>query len=145
MSGRSALTFLAATAFLAASGAASASDVVVTVSGLEAATGEIGCALFSRAEGFPLEHGAADLQRSPTRMNGESCRFRDVKPGVYALAVSQFAAGQAKLETDWFGRPMQPWGVSNNIRPSLRAPRFDEAAFAVPGQGEVRLNIRFKK
>jgi len=39
------------------------------------------------------------------------------------------------------GAAIEPWGVSNNVRPSLRAPRFDEAAFKVPADARDLLVV----
>jgi uncharacterized protein (DUF2141 family) len=42
--------------------------------------------------------------------------------------------------------PTEPWGVSNNARPKLRAPRFEEAAFSVnPGPEPTRIAIQVAK
>ena len=125
--------------------AAVASDVVVAVTGLDGETGEIACALFSNADGFPLEFAHAQLRRGPTRLSGEACRFSGLKPGPYAVAVARLARGQPTVDTDFLGRPREPWGVSDNIRPALRAPHFDEAAFAVPASGEVKLEVRLSR
>ena len=52
--------------------------------------------------------------------------FRDLKPGTYAIAVSHDLNGNHITDTTWVGIPKEPWGVSKNIRPKLRAPRFEE-------------------
>jgi uncharacterized protein (DUF2141 family) len=132
-------------AFSITSRSAKAGDVVVTISGVNVATGEIACALFSDGEGFPLGISSATLQRAPTRIGGEACRFHDLKPGAYALAVSQLAAGQTNVERDLLDRPKQPWGVSNNVRPALRAPTFEEAEFRVEAQGETRISVQLAR
>ena len=35
------------------------------------------------------------------------------------------------LDSNWVGKPTEPWGVSVNLRPAFRAPTFEEAAFDV--------------
>ena len=37
------------------------------------------------------------------------------------------------------------WGVSNNIRPMMRAPRFREAKFEIKGDEPLTLNIEIGK
>jgi uncharacterized protein (DUF2141 family) len=32
--------------------------------------------------------------------------------------------GNHKTGTNWVGLPLEPWGVTNNVRPILRAPKF---------------------
>jgi uncharacterized protein (DUF2141 family) len=109
--------------------------LTVAVGGIEHDGGEIGCALYRSPEGFPLDPGPATLQWHDARRTGVTCEFRDVVAGTYAVAVSHDRNGNRRTDRTVFGLPREAWGVSNNIRPRLRAPRFEEAAFAVrPGQ-----------
>jgi uncharacterized protein (DUF2141 family) len=64
-----------------------------------------------------------------------TCRFEALAPGDYAVAVSHDLNGNKKADTNFVGIPTEAWGVSNNVRPGLRAPRFDEARFSVPAEG----------
>jgi uncharacterized protein (DUF2141 family) len=105
-------------------GAAHAADLVVKVTGIRSDTGEVGCALYARPDGFPLESGTTG-QWHPARKDGVECRFPGLKRGVYAVAVVHDTNGNHR--TDLLGIPTEDWGVSNNVHPSLRAPTFDEA------------------
>lgn len=127
------------TAILAAP--AFAGDIAVSVTGLPSRTGDIGCALFSTSAGFPLDLAKAVVIWTLAQKGG-SCRFEGVKAGVYAIAVAHSPDGAERLETDWLGRPKDAWGVSNNVRPAMRAPRFEEASIRVPDQGVVRVSVR---
>ncbi|MEM7023417.1 MAG: DUF2141 domain-containing protein, partial [Pseudomonadota bacterium] len=103
-------------------------EITIAVSGIEADRGEIRCALYGSASGFPLDPAAAMRQRHPAKQEGVECRFTDVAPGEYAAAVYQDVNGNQETDTNFLGVPQEPWGVSNNIRASWRAPRFEEAA-----------------
>lgn len=122
-----------------------AADLVVRVTGIPAASGEIGCALFTAAEGFPMDDAVARRVRLPADPAGVSCRFADVPAGRYAVAVSHDANGNRKLDTNLIGLPTEAWGVSNNARPSLRAPRFDEARFDVADGRETVIEVKVVK
>ena len=41
--------------------------------------------------------------------------------------------------------PTEAWGVSNNIRPLMRAPRWQEAQFTVSSSENKSLNIQIEK
>ena len=71
------------------------------------------------------------------------CRFPDVAPGGHAVSVGHDLNGNKRVDVDLLGRPNEPWGVSNNVRPTLRAPRFEEALFKVPeGSADVIVEIK---
>ena len=65
--------------------------------------------------------------------------------GTYAVAASHDANGNGRTDTNWVGIPTEAWGVSNNVRPRLRAPRFEEAAFELPETKSLRLQIRLAR
>lgn len=111
--------------------------LVVSVSGLASDAGDVGCALFSTPAGFPLNVSDARVFWQPARRVGVECRFADVPPGTYALAVSHDLNGNRRTDRNLVGLPTEAWGVSNDVRPRLRAPRFAEAAFEV-GEGATR-------
>ncbi|MFY8091981.1 MAG: DUF2141 domain-containing protein [Niveispirillum sp.] len=103
-------------------------DLTVHVTGMKSADGEVGCALHSLAESFPMGQEQVQPQWLPPGQDGTICRFTGLAPGRYAVAVSHDRNGNRRTDTGLFGIPTEAWGVSNNVRPGLRPPRFDEAA-----------------
>lgn len=90
---------------------------------------------------------AAKMRVKPATDNQTAeCRFAGVSPGPFAVAVSVDVNGNQKPDKNFLGIPTEPWGVSNNIRPGMRAPRFDEAAGTMPASGEdLRIAIKVQK
>jgi uncharacterized protein (DUF2141 family) len=75
-------------------------------------------------------------QKIPT--NQTSCVLKiDLEEGEYAVAVFQDENNNQKLDTNMFGVPQEPYGFSNNARPKLRAPTFDEAKISLWGQSKL--------
>ncbi|MFO0499457.1 MAG: DUF2141 domain-containing protein [Betaproteobacteria bacterium] len=133
-----------ASAALAQPAASSAAELVVrvTVTGPKAAAGRVGCSLFTAAKGFPLDISGAQTQWHPASGAAAICRFTDLADGTYALAVGQDLNGNSKVDTNVFGAPTEPWGVSNNVRHTLRPPKFEEAAFRVADGRDVQREVR---
>lgn len=126
------------------SATAASAEVVVTVSGVVGG-GEIGCALFGSGSGFPMDNSTARRLWLPADVAGVTCRFAEVPEGAWAVSVSHDLNGNRKVDTNFFGIPTEAWGVSNNARPLLRAPRFDEASFKVTAGQPVALDIKVAK
>lgn len=112
-----------------------AGGLEVRVSGLAEPTGRVGCALFSGPTGFPMDNRTARQLWLPADPKGVICRFDEVPVGSHAISVGHDVNGNDKVDTNFVGMPTEQWGVSNNVRPRLRAPRFDEAAFKMPADG----------
>ncbi len=120
------------------------SEVVVVVSNLDTGKGVIACALFSSEEGFPMD-ASPELQiRKDAQTGINECRFQNLAPGTYAVAVSHDENENGKTDTNFLGIPKEAWGVSNNARPRMRAPRFKEASFELAEQQTLQLEVSVK-
>ena len=124
---------------------AGAAEIVVNVAGADSADGEIGCALYGGEEGFPMDASAATQSWHPVLDGSAECRFTGIEAGRYAVAVSHDLNGNRVTDTNLFGMPREAWGVSGNVRPKLRAPKFSEAAFDVAGDTVTRIDIRIER
>lgn len=118
-----------------------AGEVVVQVTGPRAVAGNIGCALFGAQAGFPMDNSGARQIWLPAEAT-TVCRFANVSPGRHAVSVSHDLNGNGRVDTNFLGIPLEGWAVSNNVVPSLRAPRFEEAAFRVDDETPLVLNLK---
>ena len=77
------------------------------------------------------------------RSNGTlSCTFPELPPGAYAITCFHDINGNGELDTNLFGIPTEPYGVSNNVRPKFRAPRWDETRFEwKPETGSIQIRL----
>lgn len=117
-------------------------DVIVRVSGIESPRGHIGCALFASEAGFPMDNSGRRLAWVGIEGQAATCRFNDVPSGSYAVSVVHDLNDNRRLDANFLGIPTEPWGVSNNVRPRWRAPRFDESRFSVQGGDDVTIDVR---
>lgn len=63
--------------------------------------------------------------------------------GVYAIALYQDRNQNERLDQDFIGIPIEPYGISNNPRIFLSPPSHEEAAFRVE-EGGIDLRIRLR-
>lgn len=138
--------FLATLALALAAASPQAAELVVRVTGLSAPLSQVGCSLFASDVGFPMDNAGARVQWLAADAQGVLCRFSGVSPGTYAVAVGHDLNGNRRVDTNFVGLPTEPWGVSNNVRPRLRAPRFEEATLQIPADiAEVVIDVRVAK
>jgi uncharacterized protein (DUF2141 family) len=120
-----------------------AGDLVVNVTGIKTSDGKIGATLFQDSEAFPMKEGSAQMWTEANEQ-GVQFRFTGVEPGTYAVSVSHDLNDNLKVDTNFLGIPKESWGVSNNVRPRLRAPKFKEAQFEFKGD-QMTLDIEISK
>jgi uncharacterized protein (DUF2141 family) len=127
------------------SATALSAEIRVSVTHAKSDTGQIGCGLYSSAEGFPMNNSfATQLWRTPLEGNA-SCHFRDLPAGTYALACVHDKNMNGKTDTNFLGIPKERWGVSNDVRPRLRAPKWEEAQFELSQEQVLSLAIELDK
>jgi uncharacterized protein (DUF2141 family) len=115
----------------------------VRVSVLRSQAGAVICRLFPSGEGFPGEPTYQALRRVSIRGKEASCEFRDVSPGTYAVAVFHDENGNGKLDTNFLGIPSEGVGTSNNKRPLVGPPSWDDAKFRLERDGSLRITLRY--
>lgn len=131
-------------AMMLASGVAHASELMVDVTGIREGKGQIACALFQSQEGFPMSTSGARIDTRPATTPRVECRFTDVAPGIYAIAVVHDENMNGVTDTNFLGAPTEGWAVSNNVRTTLRAPRFDEAKIEISARPQrLSLNLAY--
>ena len=126
--------------------AAGAAEVVVRITGLSEPFGQVGCSLFAGPAGFPKDSSGARQFWQAADAKGVTCRYSDVPEGTYAVSIGHDLNGNKRVDANFVGLPTEQWGVSNNARPNLRAPRFDEAMFKVAADAkELVIEIKVAK
>lgn len=121
-------------------------DLTVSVIGIEDNKAEVGCTLFSKSEGFPMDAASGKQQWLPVNPTGPTvCRYTGLPEGSYAVSIGIDQNKNRKVDTNFLGIPIEQWGVSNNMRPNLRPPRFEEAAIKVDGAQELIITIKVAK
>jgi uncharacterized protein (DUF2141 family) len=117
--------------------------VRLDISGVRNDKGDVGCLLFSAAEGYPEDHTKA-LREKHTAIAGDRavCEFDRLAPGTYAAMVWHDENRNGKMDRNFMGIPQEGYGASNNVRPRFSAPGFKEASFVVSAGAVTRLNIQ---
>ncbi|HKY18239.1 MAG TPA: DUF2141 domain-containing protein [Rhizomicrobium sp.] len=83
---------------------------------------------------------SADVKAEPGRT---TVTLNNVPPGTYAIQAYQDINGNDKMDTSWFGFPLEPFGFSRDAQPRLSKPRFSAVKFEVaPGVNTQTLHLQ---
>jgi uncharacterized protein (DUF2141 family) len=109
--------------------AADSVKLTVIIENVQVGKGTVFVSVYNDAAQFtakPVMH--QELATNSARL---SCTF-DLPPGTYALACYQDLNGNKKLDAGMFNIPKEPYGFSNNYRPSFSAPKYADCVIRVP-------------
>ena len=113
----------------------------VEIEQLRTDRGQVVCALYASAEGFPKDSQKAVAHAtSPISNRRAACDFSGIMQGSYAVSVFHDENSNGKLDTNFLGIPREGVGASNGARGHLGPPKFDAAAFHFSG-GRLDLKI----
>lgn len=100
----------------------------VTVTGFETNEGAAGIAVWSGGEGFPeaIEHAVDTIYVTISDLVA-TAELGPYPPGTYAVTAYHDKNDNQRFDKNWLGIPREAWGMTRDPRPTLRAPRFDEA------------------
>lgn len=131
---------------VATSTATPPTTVRVVAIGLHNHQGQVLLALFSSSDGFPGEPDKA-TRRLQSAIEGDQIEFvlEDVPAGWYAVSILHDENNNMKMESDFFGRPNEGYGFSQNARGRFGPPDFEDAAFYVTGKPLVlRIEMTYR-
>lgn len=126
--GRAILTVLAGLAGLGLPAAGNAAELEVEITDVRSANGMVRLALYNDADKFPKRSGSMAGGDVPAAKGSVVFVFRDLPPGLYAVAIYHDANANKKFDKSLLGLPREGFGFSNDARPVLSAPGFEAAA-----------------
>jgi uncharacterized protein (DUF2141 family) len=113
----------------------------VDIVGLRNNKGQVFCALYASAEGFPKDGQKAIRRDTSSVTEGKAaCEFPGIERGTYAVSVFHDENSNGKLDTNFLGIPREGVGASNDARGHMGPPKFNAAQFQFPG-GRLNLKI----
>src|SRR5438105_1664158 len=123
---RSLMTALALALVLIA-GPASAARIIVTISGLHSAQGNVFVGLYANASKF-LNGNQCDAQKRVRASTGPiTVVFDNLPPGTYAIGAFHDENANDHLDTNFLGLPLEGYALSNGIRAITSKPTFHQA------------------
>jgi len=127
-----------------ASSGAETQPLTVVVSSLVSTTSTVKLYFYNTREGF-LKSGKWAFSKA-VKPDGKK-QFSlpvELPKGEWAVAITQDINNNGKIDKNFLGIPTEPYAFSNNFRPTVAAPDFNDCKFTVDGPGKV-VSIVLKK
>lgn len=102
----------------------------LTVDNISPSEGQIRVALFNSAEGY---NGAGVAATANLLVNGQtaSATFENLPAGQYAIKLYHDVDNNAKMNTNAFGIPTEPYAFSNNATGKFGPAKWEDAVFSL--------------
>ncbi|BCW87477.1 hypothetical protein sos41_06060 [Alphaproteobacteria bacterium SO-S41] len=115
--------------------------LTVTIRGVLPQPSQLLLGVFTAAE---YEEKISPIHQSAEAMAPETVvTFEALTPGRVAVKVLQDLNGNWKMDKTLIGVPEEPFGLSNDARPSMGLPGFDETGFDLhPGPNTIVITLQ---
>lgn len=124
-----------------------AADLTVVVKGFHSGKGGVAFSVFSQEDGYPVDDKKAAVTRYVRKIEGTeedysvTTVFKNLKPGLTAVAVFHDEDGDEKLTTNFLGIPTESTGASRDARGSFGPPSFKDAAFDLQKNQTIEIHL----
>jgi uncharacterized protein (DUF2141 family) len=120
-------------------------DLTIRISNIQEARGVIRVAVFNQATGFLETEKACFVKVAEVGKSASvDITFPNAPAGTYAVSCFHDLNNNGKLDKNMLGVPTEPYGFSNQARPTFRAPSWDEARVRVDA-GKALIPVRLEK
>jgi len=111
----------------------------VIVKGIQAEKGNIVVEVFNSDRSFLKK----SILLKTIKASGKSidCWF-DLPEGTYAVTAYHDINANKKMDKAFLGYPLEPYGLSNNYRPTISIPTFDDCKFTVKDQTTITVKLK---
>jgi uncharacterized protein (DUF2141 family) len=131
------ILFVLALPLLMGSATLEKGDLGIEIANVKNGGGKLYVALYKEPDTFPKKGKEAMGQVVEATGERVTVVFRSIPPGMYAVAIFQDLNGNGELDKGFFGNPKEPFGFSNNVKPSMSAPSFKSASVTHTEDGKL--------
>ena len=110
--------------------------LTLVITNLETPTGSVIVGVYAPENNFPGENDQLKVYKFKPDSLTPTVHITDLPYGTYALAIYQDVNENGKIDKNWVGIPTEPYAFSNNVRPLLKAPDFDDCKFNYDADSE---------
>ncbi len=116
-------------------------NLKVTITNIETVSGTINIGLYNNADDFPIEEKEYKLIILDVKTVEIIFTFKDLPQGEYAIAMYQDENRDDECNRNFLGIPKEGYGFSNNVKPVLSAPSFEDAKFILEESKSISISL----
>jgi uncharacterized protein (DUF2141 family) len=116
--------------------------LTVIIQNLKSPDAPIEMSIYGPDNKFPDGNGGLKKLRFKPSKGKAVARINDLSYGEFALALYQDLNNDGQIDKNAIGIPTEPYAFSNNFKPTVKAPRFDDCKFAYSAEANtVSINL----
>ena len=103
--------------------------LTIKISNIEKVQGTIKVGVFNTDKNFLKEGVAIKNYSIIVEKSTAALTITDLPKGHYAVTMYHDENSDHKMNTNFLGIPKEPYGFSNNVKPKMSAPKYEDCKF----------------
>jgi uncharacterized protein (DUF2141 family) len=115
--------------------------LTLKISNIEKVQGEIRVGVFNTGTNF-LKQGAA-IKNYAIKVDNDTAylTITDLPKGEYAITMYHDENSDNIMNTNFIGIPKEPYGFSNNVKPKMSAPKYEDCKFSFSADQTLHIKL----
>ena len=118
-------------------------QLAIEIQNIEVVEGYIRIGVFNSEEKFLKRNSTFKNYIIAVESNTEKIVIDDLPKGEYAFILYHDINSDGKMNRKLIGIPKEPFGFSNNVRPKLAKPTFEECKFLLEDNLELKIKLGY--
>jgi uncharacterized protein (DUF2141 family) len=114
--------------------------VTINFEGMKSDKGSLFVAVYDTKDDFLKKQFKGDITKIVDKK--ATIILKDIPPGEYAISAFHDANDNKKMDTNFFGIPKEPIGISNNATGFMGPPKYNDAKFTVNKNTTLAITIK---
>lgn len=116
-------------------------DLTVKLSPIESQKGVIELSIYNTPSKFPKVGETYKMVRLKPTGKELTYTFKGLKPGKYAVCTYHDENANKTCDKNMFGIPTEAYAFSNDVRPVLSAPTFEQCAISLTKSTTTKIKM----
>lgn len=118
-------------------------QLAIEIQNIEVVEGYIRIGVFNSEDKFLKKNSTFKNYIIAVESNTETIVIDDLPKGEYAFILYHDINSDGKMNRKFIGIPKEPFGFSNNVRPKLAKPTFEECKFVLEDNLELKIKLGY--
>jgi uncharacterized protein (DUF2141 family) len=114
--------------------------ITINFEGMKSNKGNLFVAIYNTKNSFLKKQFKGDITKIADKK--ATIILKDIPTGEYAVSAFHDANDNKKMDTNFFGIPKEPIGISNNATGFMGPPKYKEAKFTVNKNITLAITIK---
>lgn len=118
-------------------------ELTIKITNIEKIQGDIKIGIFNTDKNF-LKEGAA-IKNYSIKVTSATAylKITDLPAGDYAVSMYHDENSDNECNSNFIGIPKEAFGFSNNVRPKMSAPKYDECKFNLSEDKAITVKLMY--